>query len=34
VLLETRREALEAAQHLELLTGLGAGLVMSGEEKQ
>jgi cobalt-zinc-cadmium efflux system outer membrane protein len=33
-LLETKQEALEAAQNLELLTGLGKGLVTSGGEKQ
>jgi outer membrane protein, heavy metal efflux system len=32
-LLDTKKEALEAAQSLELLTGLGRVLVMSGEEK-
>jgi cobalt-zinc-cadmium efflux system outer membrane protein len=32
-LLNTKKEALEAAQNLELLTGLGRALVTSGEEK-
>ena len=32
-LLDTKKEALEAAQNLELLTGLGRALVTSGEDK-
>ena len=32
-LLDTKKEALEAAQNLELLTGLGRALVTSGEGK-